>query len=112
VDLPDYLCSFQVCLYLQRQSRLYDDVLQPRLFEYLSAGKPIVAMFRPDQVEHFPDVIYAAHSPAEFALLSSRALEETGPWARDRRREYGKAASWSARAGEVNQILESIGLFH
>ena len=44
-------------------------------------------------------------------LFRSRALEETGTWARDRRREHGKAAAWSLRAQEVNQILESIGLF-
>jgi GTP cyclohydrolase III len=68
-------------------------------------------MLRPDQVEHFPDVVYAAHSPSDFVLLCSRALEETGSWARDRRREYGKAAAWSQRAEDVNRILESIGLF-
>ncbi len=111
VDLPDYLCAFDACLYLLRRGRLYDDVIHARLFEYLSSGKPIVAMLRPDQVEHFPDVVYGAHSPAEFALLCSRALEETGSWAKDRRREYGKAAAWSVRSEEVNRILESIGLF-
>lgn len=111
VDLPDYLAHFDVCLHLLRRSRLQDDVIPSRMFEYLSSGRPIVSMLRPDQVEHFPDVVYGAHTPAEFALLCSRALEETGTWARDRRREYGKAAAWSQRAQEVNQILESIGLF-
>ena len=111
VDLPDYLNAFQVCLYPLRRSELQSDILHSRLFEYLSSGKPIVAMLRPDQVEHFPDVIYGAHSPAEFAALCTRALEERGPWVRDRRREYGKAAAWSERANEVNRILESIGLF-
>lgn len=111
VDLPDYLSAFDVCFHLLRRDRLYDDVIPPRLFEYLSAGRPIVAMLRPDQIEHFPDVVYGAHTPAEFSLLCARALEETGTWTRDRRREYGKAASWSRRAEEVNQILESIGLF-
>lgn len=111
VDLPDYLCSFDVCLSLLRRSRRDDDVLPARIFEYLSTGRPVVAMIAPDQVEVFPDVVYAAHSPAEFSLLCARALAETGPWARDRRRAYGKAAAWSRRAGEVNRILESIGLF-
>ena len=110
VDLPDYLSSFQVCLHLLRRDRLYDDVIPPRLFEYLAAGKPIVAMLTPEQVEHFPDVVYGAHTPAEFNLLCTRALSETGTWAKDRRREYGKAAAWSQRAQEVIRILESIGL--
>lgn len=111
VDMPDYLHTFDVCLHLLRRGRLYDDVIPSRMFEALSSGKPIVAMLRPDQVEHFPDVVYAAHSPSDFVLLCSRALEETGSWARDRRREYGKAAAWSQRAEDVNRILESIGLF-
>lgn len=111
VDLPDYLSAFRVCLQVLRRGRLYDDVIPSRMFEYLSSGKPIVSMLRPDQVEHFPDVVYGAHTPAEFVSLCSRALEETGTYARDRRREYGKAAAWSNRADEVNRILESIGLF-
>lgn len=111
VDLPDFLGHFQVCVHLLRRSRLYDDVIPPRMFEYLSAGKPIVAMLRPDQIEHFPDVVYGAHHTQEFTQLCLRALEETGTYARDRRREYGKEAAWSNRAADVNRILESIGLF-
>lgn len=111
VDVPDYIASFDACLYLLRQSELENDVIHSRMFEYLASGKPVVAMLRPGQVEHFPDVVYGAHTPAEFSLLCARALTEAGPWARDRRREYGKAAAWTARAGEVTRILESIGLF-
>ena len=111
VDMPDYLGAFDVCLYLLRHSELQDDVIHARMFELLSSGKPIVAMLKPDQVEHFPDVVYGAHTPAEVALLCSRALAETGTWAREGRREYGKAAAWSRRAEDVNRILESIGLF-
>lgn len=110
VDLPDYICSFRVCLYPLRRSGLYDDVIRSRMFEYLSSGKPIVAMLQPDQVEHFPDVVYGAHNAGEFVTLCSRALEETGPWSKERRRGYGRAAAWSQRAGKVNHILSSIGL--
>lgn len=111
VDLPDYLHSCSACLYLLRDSELGSDIIHARLFEYLSAGRPIVAMLRPEQVEHFPDVVYGAHSSAEFVRLCERALGEVGTWVRDRRREYGKVAAWSSRAAEVNRILESIGLF-
>ena len=111
VDLPDYLHSLDACLYLLRDSEANSDIIHARLFEYLSAGRPIVAMLRPDQVEHFPDVVYGAHTPAEFVQLCDRATGEVGTWARDRRREYGKVAAWSSRAEQVNRILESIGLF-
>ncbi len=110
VDEPDYLCNFHVCLHLLRRGRLYDDVIPARMFEYLAAGRPIVAMLRPDQVEHFPDVVYGAHDASEFVRLCDEALKETGSYARDRRRAYGQANSWAVRAQEVIRILESIGL--
>ena len=111
VEVPDYLDRFDVCLHLLRSSERGNDVIPSRIYEYLSSGKPIVAMFFPDQVEHFPDVIYGAHSPQEFLQLCRRALAETGGWARDRRRAHGAAAAWSERAAQVERILAAIGLY-
>lgn len=111
VDLPDYISAFQVSLSLLRRSELQKDIIHTRLFELLSAGKPIVAMLRPGEVEHFPDVVYGAHSPGEFVHLCATALGERGIWVRDRRREYGRAAAWSERVNEVERILVSIGIF-
>ncbi|WP_243413487.1 glycosyltransferase family protein [Pseudoflavonifractor phocaeensis] len=110
IDLPAYVERFDVCLNLLREDEVYD-VLPQRIFEYFSTGKPIVSMLRPGQVEPYPDVIYAAHTPAEFARLCADALGEAGSWARERRRAYGARSSWSARAKQVESILESIGLF-
>ena len=110
VEIPDYLGRFDVCLNLLRQDAGYQ-VIPRRMYEYLSSGKPIVSMLYPDQVEHFPDVVYSAHTPEEFARLCRRALAERGNWVRARRREYGAAAAWSERAGDVMQILSSIGLY-
>ena len=71
VDIPDYLSRFDVCLHLLRQSDYGADIVPSRVYEYLTSGKPIVAMFYPDHVEHFPDVIYAAHSPASLCGCAS-----------------------------------------
>jgi len=109
VDLPEWIAAFDACLLPRR--RRGGDVLPPRVFEYLSAGKPIVAMLEREQVELFPDVVYSAHDSREFARLCGDALEERSPWAVRQRREYGKAAAWSERAREMEQTLEAIGLF-
>lgn len=111
VEVPDYLARFDVCINLLRRSERGGDIIPSRVYEYLASGKPIVSMFWPEQVEHFPDVIYGAHSPEEFARLCRRALEEGDGWARSRRREHGAAAAWSARAEEVEKILRAIGLY-
>lgn len=111
VEVPDYLARFDVCLNLLRRSEQGNDVVPCRIYEYLSSGKPVVSMLFPEQVEHFPDVVYGAHSPEEFAALCRRALAETGDWAKNRRREHGAAAAWSARADEVTRILGTTGLY-
>ena len=111
VDIPDYLARFDVCLHLQRRSDYGSDIVPCRIYEYLASGKPIVAMVYPDHVEHFPDVIYAAHTPGEFVRLCIRALEEPAGWPAQRRREHGAAAAWSNRAGQVEQILSANGLY-
>ena len=110
-EVPDYLARFDVCLNLLRRSEQGNDVVPCRIYEYLSSGKPVVSMLFPEQVEHFPDVVYGAHSPEEFAALCRRALAETGDWAKNRRREHGAAAAWSARADEVTRILGTTGLY-
>ncbi len=111
VELPDYLGRFDVCLHLLRRRDDDSDIIPPRFYEYLSTGKPIVSMLFEDQVEPFPDVVYGAHTSEEFVRLCARALAEAGDWARRRRRDYGAAAAWSERAGEVARILEAIGLY-
>lgn len=111
VDIPDYLARFDVCLHLQRRSDYGGDIVPSRIYEYMASGKPIVAMVYPDQVEHFPDVIYAAHTPSEFIRLCVRALDEPAGWPAQRRRDHAAAAAWSLRAKQVVQILTANGLY-
>ena len=110
VDLPEYLACFDVCLNLVRLRSPDNDVLPPRIFEYFSTGRPVVALAQPGRVEEYPDVIYWSEDAAEFVRLCASALAEGDGWARTRRLSYAAAASWSGRAGEVRRILESIGL--
>ena len=111
VDIPDYLSRFDVCLHLLRKAEFRGDIVPNRIYEYLASGKPIVAMFYPDQIEHFPDVIYAARSPGEFVRLCMRALEEPEGWLSQRRRDHAAASAWSCRADDVIQILSANGLY-
>lgn len=109
-QVPDWLYRCDVLLDFLREDRPYDDVISPRLYEYLSTGKPIVAMLWPDQVELFPDVVYAAHDSQEFLTLCSHALEEAPGFVSQRRRSHASAASWPNRASQVSHILDTVGL--
>ena len=63
-----------------------------------------------EQVEVYPDVIYAAHSPEEFERMCVKAVQEPPGWASRRRREHGESAAWSQRSAQVSLILNTAGL--
>ena len=71
-EVSDWLYRCDVLLDLLRVDRPYDDVVSPRLYEYLATGKPVVSMLWPGQVECFPDVVYNASGPEEFVTLCAR----------------------------------------
>ena len=109
-EVPDWLFRCQVLLNFLREDRPYDDVVSTRLYEYLSTGKPIVSMLWPDQVELFPDVVYAAHSEEEFLTMCQHALAEAPGFVSQRRRDHGAAAAWSSHSSQVARILSTAGL--
>ena len=107
-QVPDWLAGCHVLVDFQRLSRP-EDMITQRMYEYLATGKPVVAMHYPEQVELFPDVVYAAHSPQEFVTLCRHALEEA-PGLADRRRSHAQSAAWPQRSAEVDRILRMAGL--
>ncbi|MCI8302992.1 MAG: glycosyltransferase family 1 protein [Lawsonibacter sp.] len=109
-EVPDWLYRCHVLIDLLREDQPYDDVVSPRLYEYLATGKPVVSMLWPGQVERFPDVVYNAHSPQEFVTLCAHALEEAPDFVSRRRMDQAAQAAWSRRVGEVERILTTAGL--
>ena len=108
-EVPDWLYRCQVLIDLPRTDRPFDEVVSPRLYEYLATGKPVVSMLWPDQVEQFPDVVYGAHELEEFVTLCAHAMEEAPGFAR-RRQQRAAVAAWPRRVGEVERILTTAGL--
>ncbi len=108
-DVPNYLSMCHVLMDLSRGTSAGSDIVPRRIYEYLSTGLPIVSMILPDQVELFPDVIYAAHDELEFLRMCDSALQEAPTFVRDRRRHYGEMASWVNRVADIAQILDTTG---
>ena len=108
-EVPDWLYRCQILFDLQ-SDRPQDDVVSPRLYEYLATGKPVVSMLRPGQIEQFPDVVYGAYSPEEFVTLCSHAMEEAPGFVLRRRQDRAAEAAWPRRADEVERMLTTAGL--
>lgn len=106
VDVPDYLGCCQVSFDLLSRNTRGSDLLPIRFYEYMAIGNPVVLMLEEDQVEPFPDVVYTATTSADFLRRCEKAVAEDPGWVRGRRRAYAESAQWSARAGEIQHILE------
>ncbi len=111
VDVPDYLNACSVCVHLLRGLEPDSDVLPSRIYEYLTAGKPVVSMLWKHQRQQFPDVIRPARTAEEFVRQCKEALTEDPSELLRRRRDYGSAAAWDTRAEEAKHILEANGIF-
>ncbi|MDE6590362.1 MAG: hypothetical protein K2K53_08505, partial [Oscillospiraceae bacterium] len=61
LDLPDYLCQFDVLFDLLRQDRLGSDVVSPVIYEYFAAGKPVAAVSDPSIPDPFPRLIHSSY---------------------------------------------------
>ncbi len=108
-EVPDWLFRCQVLIDLPRTDLSFDEVVSPRLYEYLATGKPVVSILWPGQVEQFPDVVYGAQDLDEFVTLCAHALEEA-PGLAQRRMARAAQAAWPVRVGEVERILTTAGL--
>ncbi len=108
-QVPDWLYRCQVLFDLQ-SNRPQDDVVSPRVYEYLATGKPVVSMLRPGQVEPFPDVVYGAYDLEEFVTLCSHAMVEAPGFVYRRRLDRAAEAAWPRRVNMVDHILTTAGL--
>jgi glycosyltransferase involved in cell wall biosynthesis len=98
--LPEIFSEFRVGLIPFRINPLTVAANPIKLYEYFSRGLPVASTGLPE-VECMGDLVYTAHTPAEFADAVRRAMTEDDPARRERRAAIAGRESWSARAGAL-----------
>jgi glycosyltransferase involved in cell wall biosynthesis len=111
-ELPRYVAAFDVGL-IPYVSNAYTRSCFPlKLYEYLAAGKPVVASGLPELAEMEPDVVLADR-PAGFVEAVEEALSRNSEADRVRRRELASRNSWEAKTerllGLVDRELDTHG---
>jgi GT2 family glycosyltransferase/glycosyltransferase involved in cell wall biosynthesis len=105
--LPQYLASFGVCLIPFKCNPLTEATNPVKMYEYLSAGKPVVSVRLPE-VEAFADVVHLADDASEFVREVRKALKMTTVHV-EQRRKVAEANDWQRRAsqliGAINQTI-------
>jgi GT2 family glycosyltransferase/glycosyltransferase involved in cell wall biosynthesis/uncharacterized coiled-coil protein SlyX len=101
-ELPLYLAGFDICIIPFLRTPLTEATNPVKVFEYLSAGKPVVAAAL-RELDPLDEVIYQYRSSEEFVDLLEQALEEDSPSLLARRQEVARDNTWEKRY----QALES-----
>jgi GT2 family glycosyltransferase/glycosyltransferase involved in cell wall biosynthesis/2-polyprenyl-3-methyl-5-hydroxy-6-metoxy-1,4-benzoquinol methylase len=104
-QIPEYLYHFDVCtipFQLNTTTRATDPV---KLYEYLSAGKPVVATMMPE-IEPYAELIYRAEGPQEFLTQLEKALSEDDQGLVDRRIELASQHTWADRCTRIRAGIQ------
>ncbi|MDD3879967.1 MAG: glycosyltransferase [Syntrophomonas sp.] len=105
-DLPAYAQLFDVGLIPFKLSSMTESVNPIKMWEYMATGMPVVATALPE-VHKFRKLIYYSESEEEFIDNVNLALGSDNPYLRKERMELARQNSWSARAVEIIDIIES-----
>ncbi len=103
--VPDFLRAFDVNLVPHVVTPFTESLNPIKLWEYLAAGKPIVAT-RVAGFRDFPEHVALADSAGEFAAAIDQVLVEP-PGAARLRQRAARAHSWSARADQVVAVVRA-----
>jgi GT2 family glycosyltransferase/glycosyltransferase involved in cell wall biosynthesis len=107
-DLPQWLYGFDVCLLPFRVTPLTEATNPVKVYEYLSAGKPVVSVDLPE-LRQFGGQVSVAGDPADFIAAVSAALDHPGDAeAVEARRRFAAEQTWDHRAQQFDQALASI----
>lgn len=104
-ELPRYVKAFDVCLLPNRLNESNRGSLPMKFFEYLAAGKPVIATDLPTLAE-FREYFYVAHNLDEFVAAFDAALTED-PARAEARMALARQYSWDMRMAQIAEIVHA-----
>ena len=109
-ELPYWLHGFDVCLLPFKVEPLTLATNPVKIYEYLSAGKPVVAVDLPEMVQ-FGELVHVAATTAAFLTAVGDALAGSDDVrAQAARSAFAACQTWAHRACELDKALASVRL--
>lgn len=105
-QLPAYVKGFDVCLIPYVLNDFVRNISPTKLFEYLAAGKPVIApAIR--ALDELRDLVYVGNSQDEMIGMIAPALADNDATAVDRRTAVARMNTWQQRVDTISaRILE------
>lgn len=94
--MPQYLYHFDVCMIPFKINAITEATDPVKLYEYLSAGKPVVSVAL-SEVEDYGEYLYIARDPDDFVAKLDAAVEEDDREMVLRRRKFAEQHTWRQR---------------
>lgn len=106
--IPSYVQHFNVCINPQIVNEITIGNFPLKIVEYLSMGKPVVAIKTNTMTELFKEQTYLAEDLQEFSEAITKAIEEDDAGKQQRRIEFSRNFSWEKVAGNVLNVIETL----
>jgi teichuronic acid biosynthesis glycosyltransferase TuaH len=105
-EMPSVLKCFDVAIIPFRKYEDSATVFPMKLFEYLGAGKPVVATdFNPDLENFTGDQVTYCSNADEFSKAINAALENDNDVLREQRIKLAQQHTWESRAAEFEELM-------
>lgn len=105
-EMPAVIKGFDVALIPFKKDEVSNTIFPLKLFEYLGAGKPVVATnFNDDLKEFTGDIVPYCEDAASFSAAIELALQQ-GPENLQQRIAVAAANTWDKRGEDFSNILE------
>jgi GT2 family glycosyltransferase/glycosyltransferase involved in cell wall biosynthesis len=106
-SLPSYLQDFDVACIPFLLNSLTAATNPVKFYEYMSAGKPVVAVQLPD-LAPYQEYFYPARDATDFVTQVERALQEHGAEKARHRQKLARRNTWSARYRQLDSAISKL----
>jgi polysaccharide pyruvyl transferase CsaB len=102
--MPQYLYHFDVCIIPFKINPITDATDPVKLYEYFSAGKPVVSVNMPE-LQSCREYLYIASDKEDFVVQLDKAVTEDDSEMIARRQQFAKEQTWTERYKRIETGL-------